>query len=171
MIYTPKHGQRHEVEFYAEPSHNEFLDGIAQVLIGPDARWTGVHGLSFRCISISPDKRTYIIEEVDIWQSLLEKNPRQRASTKLVKIILTCETCGRQYDVWRMVSSDGRDGWTGDKHWLWTAHCPGCPPMSTDVWLASLGYYPERPTLAPLDSSQTVRPTASDSTIDMTDFD
>lgn len=170
MTYIPQHGRRHEIEFYAEPSGNEMLNGIAEVLVGPGATWDGTHGIAYRCLHISPDKRTYIIEEIDIWQSLLEKNPKKTKWSKVVEVVLTCETCATVYHIWRIVADDGQSGWTGNKHWLHTAHCPACPPMSTDVWLAGLGYYQERPTLTPLDSTGP-RHYVPSPEIDMADFD
>jgi hypothetical protein len=162
MTYTPQHGRRHEIEFYEPPSGNEFLDGIAQVICGPDATWTGNHRIAFRCLHTSDDKRTYIIEEVDIYRDLLQTSVSLSKYTKIVEIHLECRICSTKYQVWRIVGDD----WTQSKYWLYPDHCPACPPMSPDAWLAQLGYCPERPTIASPDS----RSISSNHDIDMADF-
>lgn len=164
MTHTPVHGRRHEIEFYEPPSGNEMLDGIAEVLCGPGVRWDGTHGIAFRCVYTSDDKRTYVIEEVDIWQSLLRKKAPASKFTKIVEITLHCNTCHMKYKVWRVVGDD----WTQEQYWLNTDYCPACPPMSSDVWLAQLGYYPERPVRYTTDNRT---PALLATTIDMTDFD
>ena len=164
MTHTVQHGRKHEIEFYSEPDGNTFLAGVAEVLRGPGIPW-GQADISFRCISISPDRCTYIIEETDIWQALFEKNPTHSKDTKVVEINLTCDTCSTKYNVWKIVGDD----WRSDKYWLYTNHCPACPPISPDVWLAQLGYYPERPTLVSVNVSDSAQPRPAD--VDMADFD
>jgi hypothetical protein len=165
MTHQIQHGRRHEIEFYAEPDANEFLDGIAEVIHGPGNTWSHNPGTSFRCLHISPDRCVYIIEEIDIWQSLLEKNPKKYDYNKVVEINLTCETCAAKYQVWRVVGDD----WRQDRYWLHIAHCANCPPMSTDVWLAGLGYYQDRPALTDLRPSN-IQNTLSNIDVDMSDF-
>lgn len=166
MTHTPQHSQRHEIEFYSEPDGNTFLAGVAEVLRGPGVSWSQAN-ISFRCVAISPDRRTYVIEEINIWQSLLDKNPKQYRYTKVVQVTLTCRTCSTAHKAWRIVYDD----WRQDRYWLYTDHCPACPPMSTDVWLAQLDYYSERPTLEPLDSAPPSQQPAATIDVDMTDFD
>jgi hypothetical protein len=158
------HGRKHEIEFYEPPSSTEFLDGIAEVIHGPGFTWASGPGICFRCVHISEDKRTYIVEERDIWQSLRRNIPHTR-NTKIVEVSLTCEICKTAYRVWKVVGDD----WHDKKYWLHVEHCPNCPPMSTDVWLAELQYYSEPPTLVAVNSDTPSRSTQS--TIDMADFD
>jgi hypothetical protein len=168
IMTTMIHGRRHEIEFHAAPDNNDFLNGVAEVLHGPGTLWADNKGTSFRCISISPDRTTYIIEEVDIWRTL-DRAPTLCKYTKVVAIQLTCETCKKIYNVWRIVSGD----WRQDKYWIYIAHCPGCPPRSLDVWLTDLGYYVERPLEPQPDKSvrTTAQPFRPAPAIDMADFD
>jgi hypothetical protein len=149
---TMIHGRRHEVEFYSAPDGNQWLAAMQEVL--------GV-GHCYKVVDRSDDRTKFVIEEVDIWRTL-DRQPTLSTYTKVVPIVLTCDTCRMIYNVYRIVGDD----WTQDKYWLYTPHCPACPPMSPEVWLTGLGYYPERPSIAP-----PIEQVKINSAINMADFD
>jgi hypothetical protein len=126
-------GKRHELEFYEPPSHNDFLAGITEVL-GPS--W------AFRCVGISEDKKTYIIEEVDIWKTLKKKTITPSNYTRTVPVKYSCNCCGKTYNVWKVMARDDSD----QRTYYWnTDYCPNCLPVSVDLWLIERGYHVERP--------------------------
>jgi hypothetical protein len=127
------HGRKHELVFETPPDGNQMLQAVDYVLGGGPLAW--------RCLSISPDKLTYVIEEVDIWQTLEPYTPTDR--TIPVKVYLKCRNCETGYDVWRLQHLDHGKVKMPYNHY--TDHCPSCPPMSVNVWLTDIGFWPEPP--------------------------
>jgi hypothetical protein len=153
---TTQHGRRHEIEFYSRPDANELLAGVTHVLGGP--------GIAFRQLSASPDGCTIVIEEVDIWRTLQSTSLTLSSHTRTVPIVLTCECCKAQYNIYRVVNRQHHDQRT---YYHLTRHCPACPAMSQDAWLASLGYWTEAPPVVEESSSA---PARLSSAINMADF-
>lgn len=127
------HGRRHELEFYEPPTGNEWNDAIKLVL--------GI-GHAYKCVMINEEKTVYIIEEVDIQQTLERTATTLSEYTRAVPVKLICTSCKMTYNAWQVLNRRLFDQRT---YYYQTAYCPNCPPISTDTWLAGQGYYEERP--------------------------
>jgi hypothetical protein len=128
------HGQLHELVFHQIPGSSEWTDAIRTVL--------GIN-VAYRCVSTSSDRLTYVIEEVDVLKTLDRTTYTPSADTVNVKAYLKCHTCGTGYSVYRIVNR--KHDSIQQKYNYYTIHCPACPPMSTDAWLAEHGFWLKPP--------------------------
>jgi hypothetical protein len=128
------HGRKHELVFETIPTGNQML-GAVELVLGRKNCW--------RCLSISPDKLTYVIEEIDIQQTLSDTTYTPSPDTISVKAYLKCHNCGAGYETYRLIHRLHDS--VKQVYNYYTLHCPACPPISTDIWLATQGFWPTPP--------------------------
>lgn len=167
MTHTIQHGKRHEIEFYEPPTPEQWAEAIKEIL-GPDC--------AYMCVSADSNRTLYTVQEVDIQQAATKRSLKLSGNTKVVPTTIICATCKSQFEVLYIdfahtqISSD----MTKQRYRHFTKHCPNCPAMSVDAWLAYLGYHLKPPTpisTPPMSSIPETEPTASDTGVDMADFD
>jgi hypothetical protein len=127
---------QHVLEFDHIPSNNE-LRLVAEATLTKPYRVTG-----YRYVAQTQDKLKYLIEEVDIDKEFKQQRITPSEFTITVTVSYHCENCGEAYSGWRIMNRNHFD----DKHYYYTTqHCPKCPPVSVEMWLAQIGVLTEKP--------------------------
>jgi len=120
-----------ELSFDKPPSHNQLRLAVSK------------EGLStYKFTHSSPDKLHYKVREVDLFEDLQRKSPPPTQDMWVVPVTITCTTCNSRYTGWKSLRKDHFD----NKHqYLPTHHCPNCPPMSVEEWLAGQAIHTTKP--------------------------